>query len=426
MRNSLRKNLWLALVFFLISVAVFLWLPYARFSTERQLLLSLGQVTSLVGYCLYMINFILSSRSKWLDNLFFGLNRTYLSHHLIGISAFLLLLLHPIFIILSYLTVSLDSALYYVLPSIKNSPTLFGSMALLSTIILLVITLYIKIEYNRWKITHKFLGLGLLFATLHIIFIGSTLSLNFPLRIYFYLLTLAAFVSYIKWTLLGKFLMKKTVYRVFSVVKTSLHVRLILRPEKEKLQYYPGQFVFVEFPGKGILSQSHPFSIASSSDADYIELGIKTVGTYTERIASLKKGEKVLLDGPYGRFSYKYYRNGSLVWIAGGIGVVPFVAMAKELPDNTKAILFYSVKDRSEALYFKELVKVSKQNNKFRLILWESSKRGRFTAKDISDILPDAGYFICGPEAMMKSLSKQLLSEGVPYWNIHTEEFSLT
>jgi 3-phenylpropionate/trans-cinnamate dioxygenase ferredoxin reductase subunit len=256
-------------------------------------------------------------------------------------------------------------------------------------------------------------------------FIGSTLSLSLPLKIYFYLLAFAAFMSYIRWTLLGKFFMKKVSYRVFDVIKIGEHIRLILKPGKEKLEYYPGQFVFVEFPGKRILSESHPFSIASSPDASYIELGIKAVGTYTNKLASLNKDDKVLLDGPYGRFSYKYYRNKSLVWIAGGIGVVPFVAMAKNMPNNIKTTLFYSVKNPSEAFYLKELIEISKQNRNFQLILWESSKRGRFGARDIPNILPENGYFICGPEAMMKSLFKQLLSEGVPDRNIHTEEFSL-
>ncbi len=429
MRKSLSLNLGLIITVLLAATPFFFWFPHADFSTSRASLLSMGQICALTGYVLYLINFILSARFRILDKIFYGINRMYISHHLYGVSAFILLILHPLFITLSYLTISLSAAYVFVLPSFNNLPQLFGTLALLVTIILLVITLYLKVEYDRWKITHKFLGLALFFSGLHILFIGSTLAVSLPLRVYFYILALTAMTSYLYGTIFEKYLVKKEKFIVSGKDIDSLIIKISLIPvDGSSLKFEPGQFVFMQFIKKGrIQAQSHPFSMTSSPGEEKMGFGIKILGEYTDALKSVKKGDPVLVEGPYGRFSYSFFPNPKQIWIAGGIGVTPFVSLAKSLPKGMEAILYYSVTEKSEAVYYKELSEVEKVNRNFKLVLWESKFRGRFSISEIEKFVNlKKEYFICGPPPMMKSLKSQLISIKIPQYKIHTEEFSLS
>ncbi len=68
----------------------------ARFISLTTSLTSLGQITALVGMTMFSLTLILSARLKFLENYFGGLNRVYVTHHIFGSIAFILLLFHPL------------------------------------------------------------------------------------------------------------------------------------------------------------------------------------------------------------------------------------------------------------------------------------------------------------------------------------------
>jgi predicted ferric reductase len=416
------------IIFVIIVTPILLWIPYANFSSKRGVFLSLGQVSALIGYSLYLFNFIISSRFNILDRIFTGINRMYISHHLYGVSAFILLLLHPLFISLSYLTISLCAAFIFVLPSLGNLPQFFGTLALLVTIILLIITLYVNIEYDRWKLTHKFLGLGLFFSAIHLLFIGSTLAVSFPLQVYFYFLASVAFISYLRKTVFGRYFVRRKQFRIRNVEIESDVMKISMETvDSSSLIFQPGQFVFVEFKQKIIPLQSHPFSITSSPKESELSLGIKILGDYTQTLKALQAGDIALVEGPYGRFSFTFYPNRNQIWIAGGVGITPFVSMAKSLPGYIRTVLYYCVSEKTEAVFQKDLEQIEKEKENFNLVLWDSKSKGRFSINEVKNSFnPIADYFICGPPPMMKSLKEQLIKKGIAKKNIHTEEFTFT
>ena len=104
-------------------------------------------------------------------------------------------------------------------------------------------------------------------------------------------------------------------------------------PEHKPIKYKSGQFVFVRFYNQRLTKESHTFSIASKSNDETLRIVVKKLGDYTSNMEELKVGDKVAVEGPYGRFNYKNYSRDQ-VWIAGGIGITPFLGMVRDLYDD--------------------------------------------------------------------------------------------
>lgn len=435
--NNLMKNSNLLAksgMYIIICAAIFpllLWLPMATFTSPSSLFLSIGQALALSSVILYSINFILATRLRIFEPFFGGLNRMYIVHHLVGAAAFILVLFHPLFIALSYAFLSVDAAVALLIPSLDNLPVWFGIVALIATIVLLIITLYIKLEYDLWKKTHKFLGGAFFLIAVHVFLTKSFLDSMPVLKGYVYIFMFLALLSFIYKTLLGRFLVRKrafTVTKITEVVKDIWEIDLDTVDHKP-YWYHSGQFIFINPKNIGIANEEHPFSVVSKANELPLVLASKTVGSFTTTLKLLQKGDKVLVEGPYGRFGWEYYPAKKQIWIAGGIGITPFVSMARTLPSQGYQVdLYYTVKDKSEAAYLEDLVAVSGTNPNFRVFLISSKERGRLTAEIVkvsSQIFPESTFFVCGPPPMMKSMREQLNKLGVKNTKIHTEEFSL-
>ena len=132
----------------------------------------------------------------------------------------------------------------------------------------MILTLFVKIPYDKWKLSHKFLGLVLVFGTIHILTIESTRGrpvavLQNPLLRY-YMLGLAALgvISFCYKLIVLPLLSRRYMYKVKAVKRFSDEVLQIeLSPRRRRVTFTPGQFVFVPsirkaFRARRILSPS--------------------------------------------------------------------------------------------------------------------------------------------------------------------------
>jgi len=412
-------------------IPILLWLPFLSVSTLPSVFLSLGQIFALSSVVLYSINFILSTRLRFFEIFFGGLNRMYIIHHIVGAVAFVLILFHPLFIALSYAFISIDAAVTLLWPSFDNLPVWFGIAALLVTIVLLFLTLYVKIEYDLWKKTHKFLGLGFFLVSIHVFLTKSFLDSNFPLKMYIYIFIVLAIFSFTYKTLLGRILVRKrkfTVSSIREVVKDIWEISLV-PADKKPVFYHSGQFIFINPKVLGIANEEHPFSVVSKASSTPLVIASKSVGNFTASLKLLTPGNTVLVEGPFGQFGWEYHPSPKQIWIAGGIGITPFVSMAKSLPTEGITVdLYYTVKDNSEAAYVSELMNTVSENKNIHAFLQPSKQKGRLSAdiiKHNSQSFSEAAFFICGPPPMMKSMREQLNKLGIKNRKIYSEEFSL-
>jgi predicted ferric reductase len=201
-----------------------------------------------------------------------------------------------------------------------------------------------------------------------------------------------------------------------------------MEPIDEKMIYNSGQFAFFNFLSKEISTESHPFSISSASTDRNLKITTKNLGDYTSLMRNLKQNDGIMVEGPFGHFSYKEVESKNQIWIAGGIGITPFIGMAQDLKNGYNVDLYYSVKEEKEAVYLYSLRELALRNSNFRFNLWISKEKGYIKGEIISELsggLDGKDIFLCGPLQFMESLKDQFVSLGVDIKKIHYENFSL-
>jgi len=431
-KNKILENSGWWILSILSLLPVLLWLlelPVGlRLSSLSAFSKSLGDVAGLCGMAMFSLVMILSARLKFFEKFFKGINKSYTAHHFFGGLALVLLLFHPIFLAYNYVLVSFKSGAMFLLPS-GYWPQDFGIYGLFVMIITLVITFYTKLKYQIWKFTHKFLGLAFIFAFFHVFFIGADVANNQWLKIYLLVLALCAIATYFYRTLFADYLVRSFTYVVKDIKKHEDKIwEIEFYPKNRIIKFIPGQFAFVKLFSKNLSKESHPFSF-SSAVGNPLKIAIKELGDYTNKIGNIKAGDLAEIEGPFGVFNFESHNNKKQVWIAGGVGITPFLSMLRALNNTDYNItLYYSVKDESGLAFRSEIKEIAIKNPNLKIIFWISSKDGFINANSIKEQTPDLSQrdiLICGPTEMMAILKKQFLSLGLAEKQMHTEEFQL-
>lgn len=390
--------------------------------------LFVSQLLSLIGTTLLSLTYVLSARwgvvEKWLG----GLDKVYKLHQLSGTFAFVFLIHHPILLAINSLPQT-KLSLRYLLPGTTSSYN-YGVFALYSLILLLILTLLVNLPYHLWKKTHEIMGIALLFASLHILTITSDVSRDPTLRLWIIFLLTISSAAFLYRRFFYRWFGPRFRYQIDAINRIGNYFEIYLSPLDKPLHFEPGQFVFLSVKNRSIGSESHPFSLASDPNNLRLRLVIKILGDYTSSLQSLSAGQKVDLLGPYGQFGRKLKDASHALFIAGGIGITPFLSLVPSLlnSNSDKNIdLYYSVKSEGEAYGNDELSALSRNHPNFHYHLVDTSRSGRFTISAIEDKLnpSDTTAFICGPLSMMESLADQLVKTGMSHRRIIYEDFSL-
>ena len=139
--------------------------------------------------------------------------------------------------------------------------------------------------------------------------------------------------------------------------------------------------------------------------------------------------------GPYGKFGERYLKHSKdMIWLAGGIGITPFLSLAKHeslFPTGRKIQLIWVFREPKDSTYDSELFVEARRNPRFDYVHWISSQKGRLDAGKISEIMGGDEemrrrvIMMCGPPKMVSSLAKDLHRRGIPYRNMLFEDFNM-
>lgn len=423
----------IVLVFCLVPVVLWMQAPSftPRFSDFTTGMANIGQLLGLIGSAMFAISLLLSARFHFLDKIFNGLDKVYAKHNQLGQLAFIMLLLHPLFLLPKYSGGLFSGAAEFLWVG-SYWPKNWGIISLYSLIALIILTIFLRPKYNIWKWTHKFMGIAFFLASLHIWLIPSDTSRYMPLRIYMLSLAGIGLIAFIYHTMLGWLLIRRFKYRVTNVLVLNDYIYEInMEPMGKPVSFTPGQFIFINFLDKNISSESHPFSITSGPNETRLSIMIKNSGDYTSKIGSILPGTVAKIEGPFGAFNYRKAKNKDQIWIAGGIGVTPFISMARSLKkeDGFNIDLYYCVRSENDAVYLGLLESISAAlSNTFKVFPFYSEDGVRIDAETIQKtsgrLSNNNDIFLCTSVGMIKSLGAQFKAKGIGKNLIHSEEFN--
>lgn len=393
----------------------------------------LSQIVALVGYILLCLSFVLATRAEFIEKIFGGLDQVYFKHGLVSKLGFLLVVLHPILLIFFGLGDG-EYVKSLFIPFYDSQAKTLAIIGLLLFTVLILITIFRFLPYHIWSATHKLMGIPMILVSLHAFWAESDIKYNSILKYWILFWAILSISLYFYQVLIypqfGKFLR----YRIKDKNKIGNIDELYFEPMDERISFEPGEFVFLSFPkNEWVGPELHPFTISSSIAKDVLRISYKEVGDYTHNLKHVKKGDQVKIFGPYGEFSsFNFRKYKKQIWIAGGIGITPFLSMFNYERSNeeVKEIdLFYCVRNKEEAVYEKEFKQeIINSDDKVKYTTYVSSESGRLSAKKIIDNLKieDLDEYLilmCGPVKMMQSLKEQFLKHGADPDMIVFEEF---
>lgn len=195
----------------------------------------------------------------------------------------------------------------------------------------------------------------------------------------------------------------------------------VLRFKIEKPTGYtfiPGQATELAINKEGFKKERRPFTFTSLNDWDHLEFTIKTYTDHqgvTNELTKLRPGDSFLLHDVWGAIQYK----GEGIFIAGGAGITPFIAIFRQLHKDGLVAgnkLYFSnktdqdiiLKDELEEILGEQFINImTKQKDS---IYTNGYIDKDFLAENIEDFKQH--FYICGPDAMVATIQKDLQSLG--------------
>lgn len=391
---------------------------------SEQMVSHLFGAMSLMCMCLSMI---LSARPWGIDALFAGLDKAYVVHKWLGLSALTTLLIHD----------TLESEV----DDLKSPVTLWGidwhdlgsEMGVWvynGILVLLAITFLRLVPYRWWLLTHRFMLALFVLSVAHFIVIPKPLALSDPGAVYIMGWSIFGLLA-------GLLALRPNAARggvPYAVTKVQLFgdIRSVtLKPlGKANVRHRAGQFVFVKGTTPD-LDEWHPFTISSAPDGTgMLRVTFAARGHWSKALGrNISVGDKLMLRGPHGRF-YPAKGPRRQVWLSAGVGITPMLAWASDgtRPKGPVDILHICPK-RDGVPHLEDLQRYVDGQEEMTLKVFETAIHGRPTTRDILRLLKDrdetVDLYFCGPEALENVTRDAIAQARKARFLWHSERFEL-
>jgi propane monooxygenase reductase component len=215
--------------------------------------------------------------------------------------------------------------------------------------------------------------------------------------------------------------------------------RLVL--SGEPLTFKPGQYVDIKIPGT---DDVRSFSMANLPGGDRLEFMIKIYpdGKFSSLLADdgLEPGDELEVTGPYGVFTLRDKSERPLVFIGGGAGMAPILALLREMAENgteRRGIYYYGARGPRDLFHLDELAELERRLPNFRFVPalshcdedadWDG-ERGLITdvVSRLEEELGEVDAYLCGPPPMVDAAIAMLDQGGVPESRVYFDKFTTT
>lgn len=399
----------------------------------RQALLTLSGLLSIALMSLAML---LATRPIWLETPLGGMDRIYRTHKWAGILAVVFAALHWLIEMSSDILKATIGRAGRVpketftgfLEVLRDVAGDMGEWAIYALLAMLVVTLWKRFPYRSWRVLHKAMPVIYLMLAFHAALLAPQAYWQQPAGAGLAALLIAGVYGAIR-SLLGSIgLSRNATGHIVAIEHPSSDVTTVhCQLERGWRGHQPGQFAFVRFDdGEG----AHPFTIASADQGDNtVSFQIKALGDYTGTLAQrLHMGQPVQVEGPYGRFDLaRHNPKARQIWIAGGIGVTPFLAWLESLqayPEQAPAAeLHYCTRDQEGDPFVPRLQDLCTTLPTIQLHIHGARQGATLHAEALKDA-HQAEIWFCGPSGLADALRQGLRNLGI-HPRFHQEAFEM-
>jgi predicted ferric reductase len=368
----------------------------------------------------------------------FGLRSVLSLHRQAGMLALVLVIGHVV-----ALMVDDPARLALLNPSDAPVRAQAGMAALLAMLALAGTSVWrrrLRLSYERWRAVHVACAAVVIAGSfVHVVGVNAYLSLP-AIRWGVLVLVLVGVLALFALRVARPYSMTLRPFRVSRVRRERGDaVTVELEADGHRgARFQPGQFAWLKLAGRPFAMDEHPFSLSSSADRpDRPAFTVKAVGDFTEALAGLSEGTRLLLDGPHGEGVHDGRSVRGRLLLAAGIGITPAISVlrtAAERGERRPLLLVYGNRRWEDVTFREELQDLERRLPSLRVVHvlsrpdagWQG-ERGRVDEQLLRRHAPRdvEGWtaLICGPPGMVAGAAAALRRIGLPQSAIQAEGF---
>jgi predicted ferric reductase len=408
-------------------------------------LTSLGRLLGLIAADLLLIQVLLLARVPMIERSY-GQDELARRHRLVGFWSFNLLVLHIVLITLGYAVTAHTDVVHEGWTLVSS----YGGMllAVAGTAALTVVTVTSvrasrrRLRYESWHLLHLYAYLGVALSIPHEIWTGQDFTSSPLARAYWWTTyAVAAGAVLVFRVALPVVRTMRHGIRVTSVVRESPDVVTVRMGGRglHRLPVQAGQFFVFRFLDGPGWSRGNPYSLSAAPRHDRIQVTAKDLGDGSGRLARLRPGTPVLIEGPYGRLTGEDRVHAKVAMLACGIGITPMRALLEDLPYRPgDAVLVYRARSEPDLVFRSDLDELARTRGITVHYVTGPRVTSRASwlprqAEHLSDadallqLVPDllrSDLFVCGPDAWMDAACAAAQRAGLPKEQLHVERFT--
>ena len=406
----------------LLALAVTGGLTTWAFPDDLPAMRAAGVVLGWIGCGLLLSSLALALREPRLASWLGGIEAMVFWHQWCGFAGYLALLAHPLALASGFLPATPKEAWQTVSPLSESWPVWTGWLSLIVLMVGLGATFAERLAYRTRRILHAAMGAGVLLGLVHLMLLGIDEPVE-PI--------LAAAALLLGWRAIKEDWGVGALPFVVSFVKPVAEgvVEITLKPLADAISARPGQFVVVAFhSGRSFrgCGEFHPFTVSAGDASGDLRIAVKAIGDCTRRMQAIETGVAARVQGPFGELHAEASAAPEL-WVAGGMGVTPFLALLRSGHLTAPTILLYLYKTPVDAAFLAELEAFAREDDRLRLCAIPTG----LDLPDLDAVLPDAARlagrdcYLSGPPAMVRGMTRALRKRGVAARRVHSENLQV-
>ena len=408
-------------------------------------LIGAGRATGLVAANLLLYQVLLMARVPLFEN-GFGRDGITRAHRVVGFWSFWLMLGHIVLIVAGYALQAgiepLRQAWEFVWTYPGMLPAAVGTALILAVVVTSTRRRRRRTRYESWHLLHLYAYLGVGLAVPHMLLTGGDFLASPLATAYWWGLWVTAAGCVVVFRIARPLLRsRRHRLRVGSVEPDGSRAVTVTMSGRhlDRLHARSGQFFVWRFVDGAGWAAGHPLSLSAAPTRRSLTVTARVVGDGTARIASLRRGTPVLVEGPYGVLTGEQRTGRTLLLIGAGAGVAPLVALAEsETYPSGGAVLITRDHAEKEAIRAQRIRELSRMRGLRHVRLdgararsgstWMPAAYSAWAGPDLLRYacaeIAVADVYVCGPPTWMAGVVTDLHRAGARRSSIHTESFT--